>query len=345
MAVPNIFANATTSIPLSQLDQNFATAITLGNTAVYLGNTTTTLGNVTLTNVNVASGNVTISALTTPNINSGSGSALTIQSNSVTGIYMDTSQNVGFGTTSPNAKASIVTSSNSTSVLGTYSNNTNNNYAIIATQDSAGNFATFFGTQTTNQASSLSDFVVGTNAGSGAAERVRVDSSGNIGQNTTTPATYDTSGKMFTQTGTANNSGPSAHMMQGSSQNPGAGYYCKEVFAIAGIGFSATEITRITGTGSNGIGMYVRVTVNGHTSTISSAINYKGVLYQGGTSAVTQVETATSGTIPTLTFDTSTNNVLVIKLTSAGSGQNFNGVMVVEWYVPIDFNSNTWTIS
>ena len=57
MAVPNIFANATTSIPLSQLDQNFATAITLGNTAVYLGNTTTTLGNVTLTNVNVASGN------------------------------------------------------------------------------------------------------------------------------------------------------------------------------------------------------------------------------------------------------------------------------------------------
>ena len=51
MAVPNIFANVTTSIPLSQLDTNFATAITLGNTAVYLGNTTTTLGNLTLTNV------------------------------------------------------------------------------------------------------------------------------------------------------------------------------------------------------------------------------------------------------------------------------------------------------
>jgi hypothetical protein len=55
MAVPNIFANATTSIPLSQLDTNFATAITLGNTAVYLGNTTTTLGNVTLTNTTVSS--------------------------------------------------------------------------------------------------------------------------------------------------------------------------------------------------------------------------------------------------------------------------------------------------
>lgn len=53
MAVPNIFAAASAAIPLSQLDQNFATAITLGNTAVYLGNTTTSLGNVTLTNTQV----------------------------------------------------------------------------------------------------------------------------------------------------------------------------------------------------------------------------------------------------------------------------------------------------
>jgi len=53
MAVPNIFATATSSIPLSQLDQNFATAVVLGNTSVYLGNTTTTLGNVTLANANV----------------------------------------------------------------------------------------------------------------------------------------------------------------------------------------------------------------------------------------------------------------------------------------------------
>ena len=55
MAVPNIFGTATAAIPLSQLDQNFATAITLGNTAVYLGNTNTSLGNVTLTNVTISS--------------------------------------------------------------------------------------------------------------------------------------------------------------------------------------------------------------------------------------------------------------------------------------------------
>lgn len=48
MAVPNTFAGATTAIPLSQLDSNFNTPITIGNTAVQLGNTITTLNVVTL---------------------------------------------------------------------------------------------------------------------------------------------------------------------------------------------------------------------------------------------------------------------------------------------------------
>ena len=56
MPVPNTFANATTSIPLSQLDNNFATPITIGNTAVQLGNTVTTLNNMTLANVTITSG-------------------------------------------------------------------------------------------------------------------------------------------------------------------------------------------------------------------------------------------------------------------------------------------------
>jgi hypothetical protein len=61
--VPNIFGNATTSIPLTQLDQNFNTTATLGNAAVGLGNTTTTVGNLTLANVTIVSSpnaNVTI---------------------------------------------------------------------------------------------------------------------------------------------------------------------------------------------------------------------------------------------------------------------------------------------
>lgn len=55
MPVPNTFANATTSIPLSQLDNNFATPITIGNTAVQLGNTVTTLNNMTFANVTIDS--------------------------------------------------------------------------------------------------------------------------------------------------------------------------------------------------------------------------------------------------------------------------------------------------
>jgi hypothetical protein len=55
MAVPYTFASATSPIPLSQLDSNFATTITLGNTAIQLGNTVTALNNMTLVNVAVTS--------------------------------------------------------------------------------------------------------------------------------------------------------------------------------------------------------------------------------------------------------------------------------------------------
>ena len=67
--VPFIFGNATTSIPLSNLDANFNTGLTIGNTTVGLGNTVTTLGNVTLTNVNIVSG--TVPALTPTSIANG----------------------------------------------------------------------------------------------------------------------------------------------------------------------------------------------------------------------------------------------------------------------------------
>jgi hypothetical protein len=64
MTVPYIFATQTSSIPLSELDSNFATAITLGGTNIYLGNTTTTITGLTLTGStftgNVTSSNVTV---------------------------------------------------------------------------------------------------------------------------------------------------------------------------------------------------------------------------------------------------------------------------------------------
>ena len=70
MAVPFTFATATTSIPLSQLDNNFSTVTTLGNTSVVLGNTVTSVGNLTITNgtyTNYTESVVNIGTVTTTN--------------------------------------------------------------------------------------------------------------------------------------------------------------------------------------------------------------------------------------------------------------------------------------
>lgn len=59
MGVPNTFANATTTIPLVELDQNFATNVTIGTSQVGLGNTITSLAglsNITSNGVTVISG-------------------------------------------------------------------------------------------------------------------------------------------------------------------------------------------------------------------------------------------------------------------------------------------------
>ena len=60
MAVTYTFSTQSGSIPLAQLDANFATPITIGNTSVQLGNTITTLNNITLANTTISSGNVTL---------------------------------------------------------------------------------------------------------------------------------------------------------------------------------------------------------------------------------------------------------------------------------------------
>jgi hypothetical protein len=106
MAVPYTFGSATTSIPLSQLDSNFATTITLGNTAIQLGNTVTTLNNMTLANVTISSGTSNVSSTSIANGTSNvtiasSGGAIAMATNGTTAITVDTSQNVGIGTTTP----------------------------------------------------------------------------------------------------------------------------------------------------------------------------------------------------------------------------------------------------
>ena len=111
--VPYIFGNATTSIPLTNLDANFNTGLTIGNTTVGLGNTVTTLGNVTLNNVTIASGTNNVVATQIANgtsnvVVTSSGGAVNIATNGTQAVTIDTSQNVGIGTTSPSSFGQLV---------------------------------------------------------------------------------------------------------------------------------------------------------------------------------------------------------------------------------------------
>jgi len=111
MAVPYTFGSATSSIPLSQLDSNFATGITLGNTTVYLGNTTTSFGNVSLTNVTISS----VSTAITP-AQGGTG-LITIPANNV--ILGNGTSNVAV--VAPGTSGNVLTSNGTTWTSATIS--------------------------------------------------------------------------------------------------------------------------------------------------------------------------------------------------------------------------------
>ena len=107
MPVTYTFATATSSIPLSQLDTNFATAITLGNTAIQLGNTVTTLNNMTLANV-------TISSI-----------ASAINNVSLTNVSITT------GNITANVANSTIDGSNTVGYLAIPQNSQNSNYNVV----------------------------------------------------------------------------------------------------------------------------------------------------------------------------------------------------------------------
>jgi len=111
MAVTYTFSTQSGSIPLAQLDANFATPITIGNTSVQLGNTITTLNNITLANTTISSGNVTLTnvSVTTANVTTAN------ITNAVIGTANITTANITSGVITT---ANITTGNVSTLTLG-----------------------------------------------------------------------------------------------------------------------------------------------------------------------------------------------------------------------------------
>ena len=168
------FANSTTSIPLANLDANFATPITLGNTAVTINGTFSSIGNLTLNNATIASGNSTVTKETVTTITSPAATNLTIQSAGTTAMTIDTSQNVAIGT--PTAVGKLTTlnlSATSTTqygnILGWFSANATNADCSIGLSNGV-------------DASARIGIVGGSNMyfSQNGAERMRIDSNGNL---------------------------------------------------------------------------------------------------------------------------------------------------------------------
>jgi hypothetical protein len=286
MTVPYSFANATVSIPLSQLDANFNTPITLGNTAIQLGNTVTTLNNMTLANVTISSGNVTITNVsvttanvTTANITNMVSGNVTITGGSINGTTLG-------ATTASTANVTTLTTSSTVTINGGTANGVAylNGSKVLTT----GSALTFDGTNLATTGS------LGVGAAADATHRAYVFAAGNgiarLGNSTTDVNLTGVSGVFGTNV--AQFGGQLAWSLVGSEQ-------MRLTSTGLGIGTSSPNAKLTVGDSSGAVlGIPTTATFYG-TSSISSSV---------GTVGLFSTETAAADVGPILTFGGKSGN-------------------------------------
>lgn len=192
MAVPYTFQTATGSIPLSQLDSNFSTAITIGNTAVVLGDSISTINNLNLANVSISSVATAFPNGYLANSNVIVGTTTLTLGSTVTTIDGLTLGNVTIA--SGNVTISNVTVSNFSATTANVSGTANiSNLVVIGNATVGGNVTAAKGTFTSSNISGIANVATLAVVGDGTVGG-NVSVTGNVSMNVATITTANVSG-------------------------------------------------------------------------------------------------------------------------------------------------------
>jgi hypothetical protein len=233
VSIPNTFANATSSIPLSQLDTNFST---LANAVNDINSGATTLANLKSSNVTITGG--VISNVTLDNVT----------------VDVETLSNVTINGGNVTVTNMVATTANAT---------TGNITTIVAgAGTSAAPSITTTGDTNTGIFFPAADTIAFTEGG---AEAMRIDSSGNVGIAYTTPSSMNSAARNLVVGGGSGNTGltifsgtasySSIHFADGTTTTDayrGFIWYSHSDDAL-GFGTGATERLRIDSSGNVGI--------------------------------------------------------------------------------------------
>jgi len=321
MAVPYIFATATTPILLSELDTNFATAITLGSTALTLGSTISTVDGLTLTNLTLTSVTSPISAN-----NGGTG-----QSSYTIGDLLYASSSTALSTLSDVATGSVLISGGvgvapSYSSSPTISGTTTSGFFIAngTITGSLSQGAYSYGTLGYSDSNILGSFmtsvnsydqiiVQNTNAGASASTNIIV--SNNLGTASTYFGEFGMSSSAFSGTGAFN--AANTVYLDATSADLAIGTTTSNAIHFV-VNSGATDAATISSAGVFSLGTALAVGSGG-----TGASTLTGYVYGNGTSAMTASTTIPNTAITGLgTMSTQNANAVAI------TGGSINGTTV-----------------